>query len=645
MVIYVSWPGVRVRLTFTGIHSHQMEMSSAKGGFIRVFAFCRTRDGTVKEFEKQPLDQASDDRLIHFSNGRRALLCGMAASLAGLTGSVIAPTNLLGLSAGTPPAGPLHKPTSCGRSEVIVSDAATVTETSAGKVRGFQRNGVYIFKGVPYGASTSGARRFMPPAKPEPWTGIRNALAYGRICPQQDSAHFDMDGKNLANSDEDAFLLHRGSAVSVPGEDCLRVNIWTREINGSHKRPVMVYMHGGGFSGGCGHDLLSYEGESLARNHDVVVVNHNHRLNVYGYLNLGGIGGEEYAMSANVGMLDIVAVLEWVREHIAALGGDPGNVTIFGQSGGGGKVAALMAMPAAKGLFHRAIIQSGPFLKVLSPDYSQRVAELLLAELGLSRSQVNELQKIPVDRISGAAVEAMKKAPKPPTSLRVATFGESGWGPTVDGHTLPYHPFDPGAPTLSADVPLITGTNLNESVNGLDHPGANNMTVEEMNRLVSEAYGSDGKAIIAAYRHDYPNATPFGLYATIATSRWRVPAFAQAARKAAVGGAPAYAYIYSWRTPVLDNRPGSFHACEVSFVFDNAEICNHYSAGDPGAFVLSKQMSTAWVNFARTGNPNHSGFPHWPTYAASTRATMCFDAPCGVRYDPEGAGLKIITQS
>jgi para-nitrobenzyl esterase len=568
----------------------------------------------------------------------------MAAACAGLAGAAIAPANSLGLPATAMALNSKQAAAECGRAKVIASDEATVVETSAGKIRGFQRNGIYIFKGVPYGASTSGAGRFMPPAKPEPWTGIRNALAYGRICPQEDSAHFDMDGKNLASHDEDAFLLHRGSAILVPGEDCLRVNVWTPEINSSHKRPVMVYMHGGGYSGGCGHDLLSYEGEALARNHDVVVVNHNHRLNVYGYLNLGSIGGEDFAASANVGMLDIVAVLEWVRTHIAMLGGDPNNVTIFGQSGGGGKVAVLMAMPAAKGLFHRAIIQSGPFLKALSPDYSQQVAESLMNELGLSRSQARELQKIPVDRLSGAAAEAMKKVPKPQTAGR-DTFGETGWGPTVDGDTLPSHPFDPAAPAISADVPLITGTNLNESVSGLDRPGADAMTVEEMNRLVHEAYGSDSDAIIAAYRQEYPKATPFGLYATIATSRWRIPAFAQAARKAALNAAPAYAYIYSWRTPVLNDRPGSFHASEISFVFDNAEICDHYSAGDPSAFVLSKQMSTAWVSFARTGNPNHAGLPNWPAYTADGRATMYFDAPCAAHNDPEEKGLEIITHS
>jgi para-nitrobenzyl esterase len=319
-------------------------------------------------------------RSTPISMARRRVLGGIAASCAGLAGSAIASSNLLHPSDAVAQ-GALHEPQApCGRSKVLASDQGTVVETSAGKIRGFKRNGIYIFKGVPYGASTSGANRFMPPASPEPWSGIRNALQYGRVCPNQDSIHFNTDGKNLANTDEDAFVLHRGAAATVAAEDCLRLNLWTSEINGSHKRPVMVYMHGGGFSGGSGHDLLSYDGENLARNHDVVVVTHNHRLNVYGYLNLQQLGGEEFASSANVGLLDLVAVLAWVRENIATFGGDPGCVTIFGQSGGGGKVLALMAMPAAKGLFHRAIVQSGPFLKSLSQAYSGRLAELVLAE-------------------------------------------------------------------------------------------------------------------------------------------------------------------------------------------------------------------------------------------------------------------------
>jgi len=578
------------------------------------------------------------------SKGRRSFIGGMATLGAGLAGSVILPATAIAQA--TPEAPPKTKSTTsgCGHSTVIASDAATVAETNAGKIRGFKRNGVNIFKGVPYGASTAGARRFMPPVRPEPWTGIRNALQYGRICPYQDSAHFDTNGKNLANSDEDAFVLHRGAAATVPGEDCLRLNLWTQEINGSHKRPVMVYMHGGGFSAGSGHDLLSYDGESLARNHDVVVVTHNHRLNVYGYLNLANLGGGEYASSANVGMLDLVAVLEWVRDNVATFGGDPGSVTIFGQSGGGGKVVALMAMPAAKGLFHRAIVQSGPFLKSLSPDYSGRLAELVVAELSLSKSRVGELQQIPVDRLSGAAAEAMKKMPRPKSSFR-RVYGEYDWGPTVDGLILPGHPFDPEAPQISSDVPLLTGTNLHEGVSGLDRPEADAMRVEEFNRLVKEEFGDGSQKIIDAYRRDYPKATPFDLYAIIAAASFRRPAFEQAIRKAALGSAPAYSYIYSWRTPVLDNRPGSFHACEIAFAFDNAEICDHYSGGTPEAFVLSKQISTAWVSFARTGNPNHVGLPHWPTYTAEHRATMYFDTPCEVRNDPEGEGLRLMAQS
>ena len=578
------------------------------------------------------------------SRDRRRVLSGIAASCAGLASTALASSNPLHLSP-APAHAQLHEPQEpCGRSKVLASDEATVVETSVGKIRGFKRNGVDIFKGVPYGASTSGANRFMPPMEPEPWSGIRNALRYGRVCPSQDSAHSNTDGKNLATTDEDAFVLHRGAAATIPGEDCLRLNLWTPEINGSHKRPVMVYMHGGGFSGGSGHDLLSYDGEHLARNHDVVVVTHNHRLNVYGYLNLQELGEKEFVSSANVGMLDIVAVLAWVRENIATFGGDPGCVTIFGQSGGGGKVLALMAMPASKGLFHRAIVQSGPFLKCLSPDYSGRLAELVLAELGLSKSRVRELQAIPVDRLSGAAAEAMKKIPSQRNSIR-QVYGEDNWGPTMDGRILPRYPFHPDAPEISADVPLLTGSNLHEFVNGLDRREGRAMQMDELYRLVSQEFGERSTLIIDAYRSDYPQATPFDLYATIAAASFRRPACEQASRKAAMGRAPAYSYIYAWRTPVLNGRPGPFHGAEIAFTFDNAELCDHYSGGSAEAMVLSKQVSTAWVSFARTGNPYHDGLPHWPKYTSERRATMQFDRSCEIRNGPESQGLRLIAES
>jgi para-nitrobenzyl esterase len=590
-------------------------------------------------------DSFSDTtRSTPISRERRRFLGSIAASCVGLAGTAIASSNPLPPSSAAAQATPHNSPAPCGRTKVVASNQATVVETGAGKIRGFKRNRIYIFKGVPYGASTSGANRFMPPMKPQPWSGIRNALQYGRVCPSQDSAHFDTDGKNLANTDEDAFVLHRGAAATVPGEDCLRLNLWTPEINGSHKRPVMVYMHGGGFSAGSGHDLLSYDGENLARNHDVVVVTHNHRLNVYGYLNLQEQGGEEFASSANAGLLDLVAVLAWVRENIATFGGDPGCVTIFGQSGGGGKALALMAMPDAKGLFHRAIVQSGPFLRSLSPDYSGRLANLVLAELGLSKSRVRELQAIPVDRLSGAAAEAMKKMASHQSPIR-QVYGENDWGPTVDGRILPRHPFDPGAPEISADVPLLTGSNLHEFVNGLDRPEAQAMQMDELRRLVSQEFGDRGNEIIAAYRRDYARATPFDLYATIAASSVRRPAGEQASRKAALGRAPAYSYIYAWRTPVLDGRPGPFHGAEIAFTFDNAQLCDHYSGGSAEAIVLSRQVSNAWVTFARTGNPNHADLPPWPKYTSELRPTMQFDTPCEVRNDPEKQGLRLIAES
>jgi para-nitrobenzyl esterase len=534
----------------------------------------------------------------------------------------------------------------------MASDATTVVEITSGKIRGFLRKGIFAFKGVPYGASTSGANRFVAPTPPEPWAGIRNALAFGRACYQETAQakgggpHSTFDSRNLAPSDEDNFLLHRGCSIYTPGEDCLRLNVWTPEINGAGKRPVMVYMHGGGFEGGFDMDLLSYDGENLSRNQDVVVVTHNHRLNVFGYLNLREVGGEKYADSANAGMLDIVAVLKWVRANISNLGGDPGNVTVFGQSGGGGKVLTLMAMPSAKGLFHKAICQSGPFLKALEPDYSARVTTEIMKELGLTNTQVDDLQRIGVERLFGATKAVMDRLnPRESLGSPHHPIGQKGWGPTVDGWILPHHPFDPGAPPESADVPLITGTILNEIVSGLDHGDLVAMTDAEMHQKLGVQLGGKSDAIIASYRSEYPTATPFGIYAAICAEPFRRPAVEQCLRKAAQGAAPVYSYIYGWRTPMLDDRPGTFHACEIGFAFDNAELCDHYSGMRPEALALAKQMSGAWASFARTGNPNHSGLPEWPAYTAEKQATMFFDVPCSVRNNPEAEGLRLIEQS
>lgn len=298
---------------------------------------------------------------------------------------------------------------------------------------------MYAFKGIPYGAPTGEKARFQPPIKPAPWPGVRSSVHCGHICP---NGHYWSDLEdNAPHADEDAYLLYRAYWTPA-GEDCLRLNVWTPGLAAStRKRPVMVYMHGGGFSGGSGHDLLAYDGENLADRNDIVVVTHNHRLNVFGYLNLAEIGGERFQSSGNVGMLDIVAVLEWVRDNISNFGGDPNNVTIFGQSGGGGKVSALMAMPKADGLFHRAVIESWPFSRFAVPQESSRVAAAILAELNLTKSQVDQICDVPIERLINASEAATRGRPSWETAGRW-----TGWGPTVDGNVLSSEPLTLPAP-------------------------------------------------------------------------------------------------------------------------------------------------------------------------------------------------------
>src|SRR5579863_10015603 len=308
-----------------------------------------------------------------------------------------------------------------------------IVETSSGKIRGVIQGSTHIFRGIPYGASTAGSNRFMPPRKPEPWTGVRDTFQNGSTAPQ------------LSAPPNALILNHKEPALQ--GEDCLVINLFTPGLNDGRKRPVMVWLHGGGFASGAG-SAHSFDGTYLARSGDVVVVSVNHRLNIFGYLYLADAGGEKYADSGNAGLLDVVAVLEWVRDNISHFGGNPGNVTIFGQSGGGLKISTLLAMPPAKGLFHKAIIESGSLLKGIHREDANKTTERVLAKLGLHANQVDELQKFSVDRLL-SAIDNRGSAPgTPPFNI----------APVVDGRALPRDPFDPTAPDISAEVPLIVGT-------------------------------------------------------------------------------------------------------------------------------------------------------------------------------------------
>jgi len=408
----------------------------------------------------------------------------------------------------------------------------------------------------------------------------------------------------------------------------------------------MVWLHGGGFSAGSSQELKSYDGENLSRRGDVVVVSLNHRLNVLGHLNLAAYGGK-YASSANVGMLDIVAALEWVRDNIGRFGGDPSNVTIFGQSGGGGKVSTLMAMPAAKGLFHKAVVESATGLRVATAAMTAKVAAETLAGLGLSASQADQLQQVPYEKLLAAADAAYRKLqPAADTGgIRVVNRGErQGYAPSVDGRIIPAQPFDPHGPEVSASVPLLIGTVLNEMTTATSHPEYENMTEAEVRRRVNTGYPGKGDKIVDAYRKVYPNAKWFDVLSFISATYQRHDSITQATRKAAQGGAPVYMYLFAWQTPVLDGRPRAFHCAELAFVFDNTDRCAPMTGGTAEARALAAKVSDAWIHFARTGDPGHPGLPKWPAFQEKQPAVLYFDNKCEVKFDPEKEARRVLIE-
>lgn len=477
-----------------------------------------------------------------------------------------------------------------------------VVETAQGKVSGRRRAGVSVFKGMRYGADSGGLNRFRPPQPVEPWTGVQEAVAYGDQSPQ-------MRG----------MLADKGPM----SEDCLRVNVWTPASDAA-ARPVMLWFHGGGFEAGSASQKV-YDGTRLARRGDVVVVSINHRLNVYGHCYLGDRLGEAYAASGNAGYLDLIAAMRWVRENIAAFGGDPDNVTLFGQSGGGRKVSLCYAGADAQGLFARGIVQSGSHLRIQTPDQATRLTDALLAQLEIAPVDIEKLLAVPVEALTRAQLRVMREM-------------RSRFSPVLDGLAFTEHPFVPNAPARSNHLPMMVGTTRTELSNQLGYEdGAFDLDMAELQRRLGRFVpAEDVDDAIAAFRAESPDASPSELYFTIASARGYVrDATIMAEQRVKAQAAPTYLYQLTWRSPADDGKHISQHTLDLPFMFDNVAAAPHLTGPESDETrAMAQAMADTWISFARTGDPNNAAVPAWPPYDLAERPTMLFEVPPRLASDP-----------
>ena len=514
-------------------------------------------------------------------------------------------------------------------------------ETAAGRIRGSRMDGLSTFKGIPYGGSVSGQNRFKTAPPLKPWTGVRDALKSG------------------APSLQSPLRPYFGISEGMPSEDCLFLNVWTPAAD-THKRPVMFYSHGGGFTVGSGGAPYQ-DGGNLARTWDVVVVETNHRLGLMGFLYLGDLAGDEYGTSGNQGLLDICDGLKWVRENIHAFGGDPDNVMIFGESGGGAKTSCLYAMPSAASYFNRASIESGPGIRMFPRDMATETTMMVLKQLGFERSQWRKLLDIPGDRLLQVQVELGKRPAGGPLTMNGGRRGigggghPGGFGPVVDGAILPHHPFDPDAPAISKNKPLIVGYNRDETIFFFmesHNTDVFNLSEAALKQRLQTEFGSHGDDVFTAYRTSRPEATPTDLYIAISTARMiGLGSITIAERKFAQHGAPVFSYVFTHESnrivPGTQHKVGAAHAMEIAYKFDLIRPTQQGASGQPeqtatrtmmdtdaSSVKTAKNMSEMWSTFARTGKPAAKGQPDWIPYDTGQRATMLINAECKLADDP-----------
>ncbi|MBY3046847.1 carboxylesterase/lipase family protein [Rhizobium leguminosarum] len=499
--------------------------------------------------------------------------------------------------------------------EFVASQSKTVVETNKGSLVGALDDGIFSYLGVPY----AHADRFMQAEEVAPWKGIRPAVTYGENC-------FIPRMKEVAG--DELFNPHRYLPMS---EACQFLNIWTPAINDGKKRPVMVWIHGGGFTNGSGIELTSYDGHNLSKDGDVVVVTLNHRLNVLGFLDLSAYG-EKYKRTGNASVTDLVAALKWVHDNAAAFGGDPGNVTIFGQSGGGYKVRALMGTPSAKGLFQKAIVQSGSRSdSVVDQASSRKVAELTLANLGLKAEEIDKLADVDYYDLLAAADKAIKDA-------TAQGAKDARYAPVQDGDYIPVNPVGTEWVDQAKDIPLMVGNTLNEFETVINHKAGelladnkNNWDEDKSEAKLKERFADKSDAVGKAFMAAYPEKKIADAY--FLDLRFRPGAIRDLDLKAKQNGAPVYSYMFAYESPVLDGIAMAWHCSELPYVFANAALVKTSTGGGSDALALSRKVSQAWVNFARNGKPSAEGLPDWPAYTTDKPATMVLDKQSRVSVD------------